>query len=159
MKSNHHSRQLTRAGSHLTHRSRLPYLVVTQPFPSFAALLFFPTGVLWIELVLVPLAVPLPPKVLQLCRSKFFSLVADIAAKPWLSWSPKNSNSNSGSKGDGEGGAKWEALEAMWGLHEAWQGLEAGGRKPATGVKVGADEREACAVALAVVGRIREGEG
>lgn len=84
--------------------------------------------------------------------------MADIAAKPWLMWSPKKSESKSGSKGEEEGVAKWKALEALWGLHEAWQGLEAGGRKLTKEVKVGADEREARAIALGVAGRIRDGE-
>lgn len=54
---------------------------------------------------------------------------------------------------------KWEALEALWGLHETWRGLEARGRKLLKGLNVGSDEREACAVALNVAGRIRESEG
>ncbi|CAM9220010.1 unnamed protein product, partial [Sphacelaria rigidula] len=98
-------------------------------------------------------ATPVPAKVRELCRSKFFSLVADIAAKPWLSWSSKD---NKG-KSDGES-SKWEALEALWGLHEAWQRLEADGRKLAKCLTVGPDEREACAVALAMVGKVREGQ-
>ncbi|CAN0319638.1 unnamed protein product, partial [Ectocarpus fasciculatus] len=114
-------------------------------------------------------ATAMPPKTLELCRSKFFSLVADIAAKP-LFWQTstssgtnkeetKSKSKKSPSKkklptGDG-GSAGWGALEALWGLHETWQGLEEGGRKLAKGVTVGVDEREACSLALAVVGQIR----
>lgn len=106
---------------------------------------------------------------LELCRSKFFSLVADIAAKP-LFWgtadatatpdakvSSKKSPSKKNRSPSGEGPA-WGALEALWGLHEAWQGLEGGGRKLIKGVSVGAEERDVCSVALAVVGKIRGGD-
>ncbi|CAN0178962.1 unnamed protein product [Ectocarpus sp. 6 AP-2014] len=113
-------------------------------------------------------ATAMPPKTLELCRSKFFSLAADIAAKP-LFWQTnfgtnkgesksKSSKSPSKTKSTDEGGsAGWGALEALWGLHETWQGLEGGGRKLVKGLSVGVDEREACSVALAVVGRIRAG--
>ena len=122
-------------------------------------------------------AAPLPAKLSELCRSKFFSVVADIAAKP-LFWranasaadtsnsggggssnsssSKKKSSKSSSSASAGEGPASG-ALEALWGLHETWQGLETGGRKFVKGVAVGLDEREACSVALGVVGRIRAG--
>lgn len=114
----------------------------------------------------------MPAKLSELCRSKFFSAVADIAAKP-LFWranaSDANTTSSSGStstkkkssKSSSSSSAGEEpaagALEALWGLHEAWQGLETGGRKFVKGVAVGLDEREACSVALGVVGRIRAG--
>lgn len=111
----------------------------------------------------------MPAKLSELCRSKFFSAVADIAAKP-LFWranasdadtttsgsSSKKKSSKSSSSSAGEEPAAG-ALEALWGLHEAWQGLETGGRKFVKGVAVGLDEREACSVALGVVGRIRAG--
>ena len=125
-------------------------------------------------------AAPLPAKLSELCRSKFFSIVADIAAKP-LFWrantsdadssnsigrsnggnngkkkSSKSFSSSSSSASVGEGPASG-ALEALWGLHEAWKGLETGGRKFVKDVAVGLDEREACSVALGVVGRIRAG--
>lgn len=80
--------------------------------------------------------------------------MADIAAKPWISWSPKDKKGKSDSES-----SKWEALEALWGLHEAWQRFEAGGRKLVEGFTVGPDEREACAAALAMAGKVREGEG
>ncbi|CAM9680248.1 unnamed protein product [Laminaria digitata] len=113
---------------------------------------------------------PLPAKLSELCRSKFFSVVADIAAKP-LFWqtnsgdttttttSKKKSDKSSSSAAAslGEGPAASGALEALWGLHQAWQGLEKGGRKFVKGVAVGLDEREMCSVALGVVGRIRAG--
>eukprot|EP00903_Cladosiphon_okamuranus_P021832 g20075.t1 len=129
-------------------------------------------------------AAPLPPKMLELCRSKFFSLVADIAAKP-LFWQTgraapaqsaaeiaakcgKSKNKKSPSKKAPSSpseetaavaaGGGWGALEALWGLHEAWRGLEGMGRKLVKGVSVGMHEREACSVALAVVGRIRAGD-
>ncbi len=124
-------------------------------------------------------ATPLPPKLLELCRSKFFSLVADIAAKP-LFWGSaaaasaavagevpgmggkkkkKSLSKKSAAAASSPGGSEssWGALEALWGLHEAWQGFEARGRKLVKGVSVGLDEKEACGVALAVVGRIRAG--
>ncbi|CAM9169353.1 unnamed protein product [Ectocarpus sp. 12 AP-2014] len=113
-------------------------------------------------------ATAMPPKTLELCRSKFFSLVADIAAKP-LFWQTnsgtnkgesKSKSSKSPSKKtptDEGASAGWGALEALWGLHETWQGLEGGGRKLVKGLSVGVDDREACSVALAVVGRIRAG--
>lgn len=116
---------------------------------------------------------------LELCRSKFFSLVADIAAKPlfWQTGGGPVATSEGGSAtmsskkkkspskkapppseaATAAAGGGWGALEALWGLHEAWQGLEGGGRKLVKGVSVGLDEREACSVALAVVGRIRAG--
>lgn len=117
---------------------------------------------------------------LELCRSKFFSLVADIAAKPlfWQTGGGPVAASEGGSATKSSkkkkspskkapppseaataaaAGGGWGALEALWGLHEAWQGLEGGGRKLVKGVSVGLDEREACSVALAVVGRIRAG--
>lgn len=73
--------------------------------------------------------------------------MADIAAKP-LFWETTTDKSK---------GKEWGALEALWGLHEAWKGLEGEGRKLLKEVNVGSDEREACSVALAVVGRIRGG--
>lgn len=122
-------------------------------------------------------AAPLPARLSELCRSKFFSVVADIAAKP-LFWranasdaETSNSSTSSGSSNKkkssksssssssasaGEGPASG-ALEALWALHEAWQGLEKGGRKFVKDVAVGLDEREACSVALGVVERIRAG--
>lgn len=113
---------------------------------------------------------------LELCRSKFFSLVADIAAKP-LFWSAANTTASSSAMDitpsrkankkahkkalstPATSGGGWAALEALWGLHETWQGLEGGGRKLVKGVSVGLDQREACSVALGVVGRIRAGAG
>ncbi|CAM9621337.1 unnamed protein product [Scytosiphon promiscuus] len=122
-------------------------------------------------------ATALPPKLQELCRSKFFSLIADIANKP-LFWGTSSSTANTTSdkkkspskktktpppSSDGAE-ATWGALEALWSLHETWQALEAGGsgsagRKLVKGVSVGPDEREACALAVAVVGRIRAANG
>lgn len=108
----------------------------------------------------------LPAKLSELCRSKFFSVVADIAAKP-LFWQVNAGNANTSSSTttttkkksskSASMGPESGALEALWGLHETWQSLEQGGRKFAKDVTVGLDEREACSVALGVVRRIRAG--
>lgn len=89
--------------------------------------------------------ISLTENALRLCRAKFFSLVADIAAKP-LHWVGEKHP-------DGTG---WGALEALWDFHGAWQGFEAEGRKPIKGLHVGSDEREAYTAALSVVRTIRE---
>lgn len=93
-----------------------------------------------------------------LCRSKFFGLAASIASKPMF-WQavdkaslPPARDSEPNTEGDERG-----ALEVLWGLHETWQGLEKReDLELAEGVEIGDDEREACSVALKVVGRIRE---
>ena len=95
---------------------------------------------------------------LRLCQSKFFGLVASIASKPMF-WqatakasSPPSGNGEPSAEGAGRG-----SLEALWDLHKTWQGLEGrGDLELAEGVEIGDDEREACSVALRVVGRIRE---
>lgn len=96
--------------------------------------------------------VPLTPKVQTLCRSKFYGVVASIASKPMF-WKAADKR---GSLPNTEGGERG-ALDILWGLHETWQGFEKReDLELAEGVKIRDDEKEACSVALGVVGRIRD---
>ncbi|CAM9128612.1 unnamed protein product [Choristocarpus tenellus] len=93
-------------------------------------------------------APPLPSKVREACATKFFSLAGDIAVKPFFWELPASS------PGEGQQGA----LEALWGLHQTWVRLEAGGKHLAKDMRVKGEEREAWEAMLRVVERIKEGK-